>query len=308
MKEPIHVKILRQSARAEGLYFKKFDPEGALHLVGDSKKAFLLDRAATELTSKISYILADNKRMTVSALDYFGLPVPKQKLVQGYEKAVDFFRRHCPVVVKPNKSSLGKGVTVGVKTIGQLKSAFEFAKKYGREILIEEFIPGEDFRVTVIDYKRVFVIKRVPAFVVGDGEHSVKFLVNEKNQIKKKYKKPIKLDGASAQRLKEQGYNFHSVLGKGSIAYLRRAANIAEGGTSIDCTDLISKELKALAIKACRALKLPCAGVDIITEDIGGNKGVIIEVNPRPHIVIHRYPHVGRARYPGREIMKMLFR
>lgn len=307
MKEPMHVKILRQSARAEGLTFRKFDQGGALHQVGNQKRSFLLDRAATELTSKISYILADNKRMTVSALGLFGLPVPKQKLVNRYEKALAFFHQHRPVVVKPNKASLGKGVTIGVKTIKQLKAAVEFAKRYGERVLVEEFIPGEDFRVTVIDYKHVYAVKRVPAFVVGDGKHNVKFLINEKNEERKRYKKNIKLDQSSIERLREQGYTFASVPGKGVLVFLRKAANIAEGGTSIDCTEEISLALKKLAIDACRALKLPCAGVDIITEDIGGNKGVIIEVNPRPHIVLHHFPHVGRARFPGRDIMKMLF-
>ena len=307
MREPAHVKVLRNAARSLSLRFSKFDPEAALHVVGKGKQTRLINRSATEFTSRLSYVLADNKMMTVDVLKKFGLPVPKQKLVATYNDLLGFYRKHRPVVVKPNKSSLGKGVTVGVNSLNQLKKAFKFAKKYGKKVLIEEFVPGQDYRVTVIDYKHIYVVLRMPAFVEGDGKHDIEWLVKKKNKVKKKYKKDIRLDEKSEKILAEKGFTFDSVPAKEEKVFLRKAANIAEGGTSIDFTDQISDKLKQIAIEACRVLKLPSAGVDILTEDISSNKGVIIEVNPRPHIALHHYPHVGKSRFPGRDIIKMLF-
>jgi cyanophycin synthetase len=307
-KEPLHVKVIRDSAKSLGYGFRKYDPEGALHVVSKNGKEHLVNRSSTVKTSKISYILADNKRMTVDTLSKFNIPVPKQKMVTTISQALFFFRKHKPIVVKPNKSSLGKGVTVGVKTLRDLSRAFKFAQKFDKRVLVEEFVPGDDYRVTVIDYKKVFVMQRVPAFIVGDGKHDVEYLVKQKNKIKLSYKRDIKIDSYTLLMLRRKGFTLDSIPALDETVYLRKAANIAEGGTSIDFTNKISPELKALAINASKVLKLPCAGVDIMTEDISSDKGVIIEVNPRPHVIIHHHPHVGVRRYPGQEILKMLFR
>ncbi|NQT49853.1 ATP-grasp domain-containing protein [Candidatus Kuenenbacteria bacterium] len=307
-KIPAHVDVLAKSARSCGFKFSKYDTEGALHKVSNGKKEVLINRSATEKTSHLSYILADSKRFTTAILKHFGIAVPRQKQISNYEEAIGFYRKQRPVVVKPNRASLGRGVTVNITNQKQLKKAYRLAKKYGQRVLVEEFVPGDDYRVTVIDYKHVYVVKRIPAFVVGNGKADIELLIKRKNRIKEEYKKKIKMGTKSEKILQEQHLTFDSVPANGEIIYLRKAANIAEGGTSIDCTDLISKELKQLAIRASRILKLPAAGVDILTEDISSKKGVIIEINPRPHIVLHHYPHEGKPRFPGRDIIRMLFR
>lgn len=302
-----HAKIMRDAARYYGLKFKKFDPQGVLHLVSDGKIQFYLDRSATEKTSRISYILADNKKMTNDVLRKFKINVPKQKMVTRYSEVIDFFRKNKPVVIKPNKCSLGKGVTVGVNTQKKLKQAFDFAQKYDKRVLAETYIQGEDYRFTVINYEKVFVVKRIPAFVVGDGKNNIENLIEIKNKIKKKYKKSIKINDTTIEILNKQGLKLNDIPKVDKIVYLRKAANIAEGGTSYDFTDIASKFLIDMAKNVCSALKIPVAGIDIITEDISSDKGTVIEVNPRPHIILHRYPHEGQERYPAREIFKMLY-
>ncbi|OGF46857.1 hypothetical protein A2533_02555 [Candidatus Falkowbacteria bacterium RIFOXYD2_FULL_35_9] len=303
----LHVKLLKETAKQLGLKFKSYDGENVLHEVSNGKKSFLIDRSATELTSRLGYILADNKHLTISALNKFDIPVPQQRMVKKYQDSLAFFKKNKPIVVKPNKCSLGKGVTVNVKTLEDLKKAFHYAKRYDSRVLVEEFIPGEDYRFTVIDYKQVYVVKRIPAFVIGDGKHSMLYLIKQKNKVKKSYKKDIKTNEKTIEILKEKKLTLRSIPAKDEIVYLRKAANIAEGGTSIDFTDIASKPLKDLAIAACRVLHLPVAGIDILTENINGDKGVIIEVNPRPHIILHHYPHEGESRYPARDIYNMLF-
>ena len=307
-KAPAHVDVLAKSARSCGFKFGKYDVEGALHKVSKGNKEVLINRSATEKTSHLSYILADSKRFTTAILKHFGIPVPKQRQVSNYEEVLKFYRKQRPIVVKPNRASLGRGVSVNITNQKHLKKAYRLAKKYGKRVLVEEYVPGDDYRVTVIDYKHVYVVKRIPAFVVGNGKADIELLIKRKNRIKKEYKKKIRLDAKSERILLEKGLTFDSVPAEGEVVYLRKAANIAEGGTSIDCTDLISKELKELAIRASKILKLPAAGVDILTEDISSKKGVIIEINPRPHIVLHHYPHEGTPRFPGRDIIGMLFK
>ncbi len=39
--------------------------------------------------------------------------------------------------------------------------------------MIQEQVPGEDYRLLVIDGKLEVVTKRIPAFVIGDGKHTI---------------------------------------------------------------------------------------------------------------------------------------
>ena len=302
-----HIEVFHDAAKYYGLKLRKFDPEDVLHIMSDGKKDCWLNRSSTEKSSHISYLIADNKRLTVEVLKKFNISTTEQKCVKKYKDLISFYKKHKPVVVKPNSSSLGKGVTVGVNSFTALKKAFEHARKYDSRVLVENFIPGEDYRFTVIDYKKVYVFKRIPAYVLGDGNSTVSQLIDDKNADKKHFKKEIKKDSKSKLILQSQGFDLNSVLKIGQIVYLRRVANVAEGGTSIEVTQQASKKLKDMAISVAKALKLRTAGVDIMTEDVSKNKGVVIEVNPRAHVVVHHYPHVGKPTYPARAIVKMLF-
>ena len=48
-------------------------------------------------------------------------------------------------------------------------------------IIIEEFLPGTEYRFFVIDHQVKAVLLRIPANVIGDGERSIEELVAEKN-------------------------------------------------------------------------------------------------------------------------------
>ncbi len=86
-----------------------------------------------------------------------------------------------PVVVKPKDGNQGKGVTVNVTTREQLIAAYAAATEFGDDILLEKYIPGNDFRLLVIGGKLVAAARRDPLQVIGDGKHSVRELVEQVN-------------------------------------------------------------------------------------------------------------------------------
>ena len=57
----------------------------------------------------------------------------------------------------------------------------EIAFKEDNSILIERFIKGKEYRIFVMGDEVVGILHRVPANVKGDGERSIKELVEEKN-------------------------------------------------------------------------------------------------------------------------------
>lgn len=67
-----------------------------------------------------------------------------------------------PFVVKPNSEGSSKGVFI-VTTENGFQKAWDEAVEYSDEMLIEEFIPGEELTVTVLEGQPLGVTKLVPS-------------------------------------------------------------------------------------------------------------------------------------------------
>jgi D-alanine--D-alanine ligase len=83
-----------------------------------------------------------------------GLLVPGGEVIDAtknmFEVAFDLFRnRHMPVIVKPVSGGSSVATKV-VRTYDELRSALVEASEYG-DVLVEEFIPGKEATVCVID-------------------------------------------------------------------------------------------------------------------------------------------------------------
>src|SRR5262245_28625144 len=136
----------------------------------------------TSRTPHISVELASDKEETNRILADLGLPVPRQRLVQGPEDAVEAAEEiGYPVVVKPFNANHGRGITIHITTDEEVRRAFGVAREHSRSVIVESFIAGEDHRMLVINGQLIAVSKRVPGHVVGDGVHTIEQLVEEVN-------------------------------------------------------------------------------------------------------------------------------
>lgn len=300
--------LMKQVAKKKGIKFTNFDPFGKFQMLQKGKKKVLLEASRPFSTPYLAVKIANSKFYTNFLLQKNNIKVPAQKKCYKYKEALSFLKKYKDIVAKPGDFSLGKGVTLHIKDENRLKKAFSFARKYSKFVVVEKFIVGSDYRITVVDYKYVYALERIPAFVEGDGKNTVSFLIDKKNKIKLKYKKDIKKDQESKDVLKKQGLKLDSVPDKGQRVFLREIANIAAGGTSVDATDIMHPEVKKMAIQIARVMKLPVAGIDLMTKDITKPGGVVIEVNSRPHIILHHYPHIGKPRAPAGKVIDMAFK
>lgn len=277
------------------------------------------------MTSKDSYIsplIMENKVVTKKVLAEKGFRVPKGYEVSSLEKAVQKFNyvRNKPIVIKPKSTNFGLGITIfknGTDSLENYSKAVNFALKEDKDILIEEFIEGTEYRFFVIEGKTEAVLLRVPANVVGDGRHSIRELVEMKNanplrgDAKKTPLKKIELGEIEHLQLAEQGLNFESILENNEVAYLRENSNISTGGDSVDMTDEVHESYKKLAVDISNAMMAKVCGVDLIIPDIkkecnSDNYGVI-EANFNPMMMMHIYPHSGKSRRLSLNVLKMLF-
>lgn len=277
------------------------------------------------MTSKDSYIsplIMENKVVTKKVLAEKAFRVPKGYEISSLDEAIQKFNyiKNKPIVIKPKSTNFGLGITIfknGTSSLENYSKAVEFALKEDKDILIEEFIEGTEYRFFVIEGKTEAVLLRVPANVVGDGKHTIRELVEIKNSnplrgdAKKTPLKKIELGEIEKLQLAEQGLNFDSILPENEVAYLRENSNISTGGDSVDKTDAVHESYKKLAVEITDAMMAKVCGVDLIipdiTKEINGENYGVIEANFNPMMMMHIYPHSGKSRRLSLNVLKMLF-
>ena len=138
----------------------------------------------TSRTGAIGVDIASDKSLTNSLLSSAGLPVPRSAVVRSADDAVAAaVKIGYPVVVKPLDGNHGRGVSLDLRTEEDVRRAFQPAwdQSTGGDVVVESFVHGNDYRVLVIGGKLAAVAERVPAGVKGDGEHTVRELVEIEN-------------------------------------------------------------------------------------------------------------------------------
>lgn len=277
-----------------------------------------LSGSKTTHTNVIATSLSSNKALANRLFREVGLPVAVQWKVNSVKAAVKAAERiGYPVVIKPITGNLGRGVTVSVGDAAQVKAAYERARPLSTAVLVEQFIPGTDYRLLVINGALIAASKRVPAHVAGDGIQSIEELVEEANRDPRRGSKSLsmwtalELDERAHRILSEQGYEPKSIPGLGETVYLRDVANTSAGGTAVDVTDDVHPDNRAMAVRAAMVVGLDVVGVDFLTTDIARSYreigGAICEINSKPGLRKHMWPAQGKPREVVGPILDMLF-
>jgi cyanophycin synthetase len=291
---------------------------GRLIQLGHGRHQQRMNGTESTHTTIVSNDLAANKDYARRVFRAVGLPVPRYERVYRKDDAVAAAKRiGFPVVVKPNDGNMGAGVSVGMRTNREVRDAFDRARPLSRSVLVEEFVPGVDYRMLVINGKLVAAAKRVPAHVVGDGVHTIEELVRLANEDPRRgaaQRSPwtrLEFDDQSDRLLAEISCHRNSIAGAGETIYLRRIANTSAGGTAVDITDQVHPENREIAERAAMTIGLDIAGVDLLVQDITqpmrAQGGVICEINSRPGIRKHLWPGEGQPRDVIGPILGMLF-
>ena len=260
------------AAVARGIPFRRLT-SGSLVQLGWGSKARRIQAAELDLTSAVAESIAQDKDLTKRLLHAAGVPVPMGRPVADVDDAWAVAEEvGLPVVVKPQDGNQGKGVTVNITTRAQLEAAFATAQSFSDEVMVERFLPGNDFRMLVVGHQLVAAARRDPPQVLGDGQHSVRELVDIVNQDPRRGSghgtalTKIRLDDIAIARLASEGLTPESVPVQGQRVVLRNNANLSTGGTATDVTDDVHPEIAARAIEAAQTIGLHICGVDVVCE------------------------------------------
>jgi cyanophycin synthetase len=308
---------LVRAAESRGIPWIRLN-EYSLIQFGHGHQQRRIQATITSETRHIAVDISSDKEITNQLLGDVGLPVPRQESVYREESAVKEARRlGYPVVVKPYNANHGRGVSIGLTSDDEVRTAFAQARQHSRCVLIETFISGFDHRMLVIDGELVAVAKRVPGHVVGDGTRTISELVDLVNQDPRrgigheKVLTRLELDAQGLRLIEQAGHTADTVLPQGEVFYLRSTGNLSTGGTAIDVTDQVHPDNRDMAMRAAVTVGLDVCGVDFLTPDISKSYkaigGGICELNAAPGFRMHVAPSEGTPRDVAGAVIEMLF-
>ena len=285
--------------------------------LGYGKQGRIIEAAIGCKTSCIAVDMASDKLLTKELLKIQNLPVAQGAKVYN---VIDLLREGeyigYPLVLKPQFGNQGKGIILNINNEKELINAYEALKGKFKDLIIEKYYGGNDYRVCVIDYKVTAASLRTPPYLIGDGKSTISELINilNENPVRgdghEKSLTRVKIDIELIECLKNINYNQRSILKKDEKIFLRRNANLSTGGSATDCTDIICDENREICIRAAKTLGLDICGIDICTEDISKplyNNGIIMEVNAAPGLRMHLNPSHGEKKAVGDDIVNMLY-
>ena len=274
----------------------------------------------TDRTGFLAGHLANDKAFVKALWSQYGIPVPEGLVVTNdCEARLAAAKLGGPVVVKPIDAECGRGLTQRPTTPEAVTAAFFHAQAVSPSghVIVERCLPGTWHRLLVVDRRIVAALRREPACVVGDGQHTIQELVASANHDRRRgpdHRWPLRflsLEATELENLAAVGLTPQTVLSPGQRAALRESASAASGAESIDVTEILHPETQRLALEAVQLVGLDIAGLDLIAEDISRpldeQNGGFLEINEQPGIFLHAAPFCSPPRLVGEAIVESLF-
>lgn len=276
----------------------------------DDRRVPIIGHCGTE--SSLAAQIVGDKVLTKELLASAGVSVPLGRAVVSASDAVRAQEElGRPVVVKPRRGQMGRGVTVNVTDPQDILDGFQRAQQVSVDVIVEQYVHGVEYRAHATASECVGAFRRLLPSVTGDGRSTVAELVQEKNELRKLNPTtrlhPIPMDDVSDGLLHRQGLSRTSVLADGQRVTVRDVNGITSGGDSEECFDLVDDLLKQTAAAAVAAIPgMDWGGVDILVEE-GTAKPYVMEVNSDAAINGSTFPVYGTPRDLGAVLWRRMY-
>ncbi|MBP7334035.1 MAG: D-alanine--D-alanine ligase [Candidatus Cloacimonas sp.] len=181
-----------------------------------------------------------------------GIPVPKyilmrEDLLEDYQETEDYSgfssQLGLPIIVKPNDAGSSVGIS-RVECLEDLKPAVQKALQYSQSVLLEEYIPGRELTVTIIDAEAYPVVEIIPL----EGWYDY---TNKYTHGKTKYEAPAQIDDTVAKLLQLYALRLWKAFGLSGYARIDfryddlkpyfLEVNTLPGMTSLSLTPMAAK-------------------------------------------------------------------
>lgn len=284
------------------------DRPGQLFSLSSKEKTHYFFRTRGDKVSNEAVLIGKDKERTKQVLRAENINTPQgekflehdsDEKIKEYVNSIGY-----PVVIKPLDGSFGNGVITNIDNEQKLHDAISYVRsRLGyREVLVERYVPGREFRIYVVGDKAVGAINRIPPNVLGDGQSTIEELIQKKNNERAKNPRlvscPIQINDETNKFLSYKRLDIDSILPENQLLYLSEKSNVSLGGDPVDVLDELPEKILNLAVQAIKAIpNLFHGAVDIIWDKSEKeSQGVIIEVNPTAQLGGILFPMVGKSR------------
>lgn len=285
-----YARIIVDEARRRGIGVEIIDASMGYFSLSLGGTCIMCRESLSERTTAVAMSCCDDKRVTQQMLGKAGIKVPAWKCAGSSEENADFLERHALIVVKPARGEQGNGVTVGVDNESDMAAAIELAGHVCEDVIVEEFVEGQDLRVVMINHEVVAAAVRRPAEITGNGRDTARTLIEKQSRRRASAtggESQIVVDEECLKCLGDAGLDLDSVLEEGRTVAVRKTANLHTGGTLEDVTSKLHPDLIQIAERCTRAMNIPVAGLDFIVKAPDKPEYRVIEVNERPGLANH---------------------
>ncbi|HEY5562532.1 MAG TPA: cyanophycin synthetase [Clostridiaceae bacterium] len=292
--------------------------DGSFLQLGYGKYSEIVEATIGSTTKAVAVDIACDKLLTKEILRSQCIPVPMGGLATNKENLlIQVEDIGYPVVLKPRYGNQGRGVIVNIENEKDLIYAYNTLSIEYKDIIVEKYVRGRDFRVCIVGDKVVAVSLRIPPAIIGNGINSIEELIRiinkdiKRGEDHEKILTKIIIDQELVSLIIKKGYELNAILPKGKKLFLRNKANLSTGGTAIDCTQEISEENIKTCLRAAKTIGLDICGIDICCKDISRPlKGTdsIIEINAAPGIRMHHFPSIGSSHNVAGAILEFIYK
>lgn len=253
-------------------------------------------------SSANGFVVSKYKDLTVQFAEGLGYKMPAFTLLEQIEQPAEFMHEYGVIVVKPADGGKSEGVTVGVDTGEKLTKAIAYAKQFSLsgKVLLQQQLEGKLYRLTVINGKFVAGAQRRAPQVNGNGQQTVRELIEELNRDPRRGKgsdTPLK---KVSLELAEEYLGADEMQRRpdaGETVRVSALDSVSAGGEAINVTESVHDDWRRFCSLITQESGQFIAGFDVMCDDIAlpleGYYVPMLEMNSSPGFKLHQYPTGG---------------
>jgi len=302
------VNLVIAEGQRRGFEFEVLNYKKELIKASRNGKGFIFETFPSITTIKKSNKFKgwDRKDKEKELMAEMKMELPKTFGVMKDESELKNIQVEFPAVVKPVLGTLSQNVFVNINTQEDLELAIEIVEKTKKDILIEKFIPGLHYRLLIINHKYVSCVERRSPNVTGDGKHTIKELIDQRNKEPERGKETdlnttvheLVFDDVSKKILAKQNLTEDSVLPEGQMLKIQTKISAGVGSDYVDYTDIVNASIYQECIDFTKKHGLLIMGFDIIAPDLSRplveSGGVYNEFNLKPFLDLNENNNIGK--------------
>ena len=299
--------------------YKITDLDKSRLLINDGNKQVFIAQLYNTFNSNRVLKLAKNKYKTFLLLNKHNIPVPTAQLFENINnddiyKIYDNIKIPYPIVIKQLSGANGAHVYVDIRNRKQvINTIVKLIADKRKDIIVEKFIKGSDYRVLVFNDEVLDVIHRPKPSIIGDGKNTIKYLVTIKNVENSK----IGLHSLiiDYDYLDKRNISINDIPVFNKKVVVNPLTNFHQGSypQRININEIHPDNIKLFS-RISRLMGLKFAGIDYLSPNIRksyrsiDNISAINEINGLPNLDIHYYADLEKNNDVVVKILKSYFK